>query len=418
MTKCNRRSQRPWVRIAKSLKLRQRIFWVTGWILLLWVAPLAACKLPVFRYALERWPVDQYRLVALVNDPDSAAVQDAVEALERFGFQDKLNARTEIINLAELTEEQWWQYEGLEGGSKNQLQVYFPVGQQGDRLGWSGELTRQSIDLWATSPVRNFLIDDLSEGVSAVWLLIEGSDPQQNDEIERQLKEALEQANQTIAIPDGVIHPNDAADHFRDNPGASIDDVLRCSVPLRVDFRSRRINPHDPQEVALIAMLKSLGVRGKEPWLVPVFGRGRMLDAIPVDELDNNVVFKACEYMVGECSCTVKAQNPGVDLLLDVDWKSKLGVETLIVGSTQNTSPMMLDVPKGKPAIDAPAPTSIAKDRMQKSNRPVLGSSFPQNWNVSWRWGAITLAIGLTIAFLYLPSFRKITHTRSKDEEV
>jgi hypothetical protein len=330
-------------------RVRHQKIWMLVYLLFFFgVSPLVACKLPVFRYALERWPVDQYRIVAMVGDSDSPDVQDAIEALKRCRSTGHLNAEIEVVNLAELTDEQWWQYEGLEGGSKNQLQVYYPTSGQKSRLGWTGDLTCESIERWISSPLRDSLMSDLSTGVSAVWLLVEGDDLESNDQLEKDLLRALTQANQTIAIPDGVINPSQAADYFRDNPGASMDDVLRCSIPLRVDFRLRRVDQDDPQEAAMVAMLRTLGVRPQQAFLVPVFGRGRMLDAIPTDPFDPDVVLKACQYMVGECSCTVKAQNPGVDLLLNVDWKLRLGAETLVVGANQLSSPIMLAVPDGK----------------------------------------------------------------------
>lgn len=364
--------------------------------------PLLACKLPVFRYALERWPVDQYRLVALVNDPDSPAVKDALAILNDLKSQQTLNAKTEIVNLAQLTEEQWWQYEGLEGGPKNQLQVYFPASKQNERLGWTGELTAAAVQRWTDSPIRKALVSDLSDGVSAVWLLVEGENPENNQRVEEGLKNALDQANQTIVIPDGVIRPDEAADYFRDNPGASMDDVLRCSVPLRVDFRLRRLDIDDPNEVALVAMLRALGVRGNRPWLVPVFGRGRMLDAIPTDPLDANVILNACQYMVGECSCTVKAQNPGVDLLMEVDWKSKLGVESLVIGTEQQASPMLLDVPQGKPGTNSQ--DSLGSTVPEASNRPTAtldqSASAPAAYWSILKLSIVCVAIAFSIGWL------------------
>ncbi|MCH1496146.1 MAG: hypothetical protein L7U72_13015 [Rubripirellula sp.] len=315
------------------------------------MSPLLACKLPVFRYALERWPVDQYRFVALISHPDSPVVQDAILALKEKQTA-AWNAEIEFVNLAELTEEQWWQYEGLEGGDQDRLQVYFPSKGQNKRLGWQGDLTRESVQRWASSPARKDLIHDLSQGVSAVWWLIEGRDLEKADQIEMEMKSILSQANREIKIPDGVISQADAADYFQSNPGASMDDVLRCSVPLRVDFRLRRISSDDVSELGTLAMLRALGVTdSRNAWLVPVFGRGRMLDAIPVDRVDSSVVMNACKYMVGECSCTVKSQNPGADLLLLMNWEKELGVESLVMGATSLLPPVLLSIPEGQKVL-------------------------------------------------------------------
>ena len=332
-----------------------------AFILVLSVRSVIACKLPVFRYALERWSVDRYRLVALVSDPNQVSVREALETLEeRRGGQ--WNAQIEIVNLNEMTEDQWWLFEGLDDGAKDQLQVYFPTGKGEDRLGWSGELSTESVKLWSSSPIRDSLVMDLAKGVSAVWLLVEGDDAAVNDQLEKDLRATLERANRDIKIPEGVIAPDDAAQYFQENPGASMDDVLRCAVPLKVEFQMRRLSQTDKREAATIAILRSLGVNEGEAWLVPVFGRGRMLDAIPAEPYPSDVILKACQYMVGECSCTVKAQNPGVDLLLNVDWQQKLGVEEIVFGSGPTLAPELLDVPAGKDSAgkDSTTPSTAA----------------------------------------------------------
>ena len=232
------------------------------------------------------------------------------------------------------------------------MQVYFPSKGENKRLGWQGDLTRESVQRWASSPAREDLIHDLSQGVSAVWWLIEGKDVEKAEQIETEMKSILSQANREIKIPDGVISQADAADYFQSNPGASMDDVLRCSVPLRVDFRLRRLSSEDVSESGTLAMLRALGVRdSQDSWLVPVFGRGRMLDAIPVDRVDSSVVINACKYMVGECSCTVKSQNPGADLLLSMNWEKELGVESLVMGATNLLPPVLLSIPEGQEVL-------------------------------------------------------------------
>ena len=160
-------------------------------ILVLSVRSAIACKLPVFRYALERWGVDQYRLVALVSDPSQASVREALETLEERRAS-QWNAKIEIVNLNEMSEDQWWLFEGLDDGAKDQLQVYFPTGKGEDRLGWSGELNTDSVKQWTSSPIRDSLVMDLANGVSAVWLLVEGDDPAVNDQLEKDLRETLE----------------------------------------------------------------------------------------------------------------------------------------------------------------------------------------------------------------------------------
>jgi hypothetical protein len=56
----------------------------------------------------------------------------------------------------------------------------------------------------------------------------------------------------------------------------------------------------------------------------PVFGRGRALWPLVGRGINAKNVQEASEFLVGACSCQVKEQNPGFDLLLSADWDSLL----------------------------------------------------------------------------------------------
>ena len=87
-----------------------------------------------------------------------------------------------------------------------------------------------------------------------------------------------------------------------------------------------------------------------------------MLDAIDAKELSSQTVMNACQYMVGECSCTVKTQNPGVDLLMSANWSEALGGDTVVIVDSQaNLSPQLVEIPRGTPvASPAESPQSGA----------------------------------------------------------
>ncbi|HCN79351.1 MAG TPA: hypothetical protein DIT13_19485, partial [Verrucomicrobiales bacterium] len=44
----------------------------------------------------------------------------------------------------------------------------------------------------------------------------------------------------------------------------------------------------------------------------------------PLAELDDQALEEASMFLIGRCSCRVKDQNPGWDLLLNVDWDQAL----------------------------------------------------------------------------------------------
>jgi hypothetical protein len=60
------------------------------------------------------------------------------------------------------------------------------------------------------------------------------------------------------------------------------------------------------------------------PIVFPMFGRGRVLDALIGPQIDKDVIEDACAFLIGPCSCIVKNQNPGIDMVMAVDWEAAL----------------------------------------------------------------------------------------------
>lgn len=193
---------------------------------------------------------------------------------------------------------------------------------------------------------------------SAVWIQVDGSDTKLNERVARELEAALRQAESEIMIPDGVIPRAGASEYLRQHPEASMDDVLRCDIPLKVEFGFRRLSRDDIDERATLAMINGLNDERQRPVLVPVFGRGRMLDAIPTENVSPDSILGICSYMVSECSCTVKSLNPGTDLLLNVDWQQELGANIVMVDSASVEAPELLGIPAGLSSKGVPESSS------------------------------------------------------------
>ena len=90
---------------------------MTRWSLFVFAAVVAAtaiaCKVPVFRYALERWPSDSYRMVAIIDDTKDIDVANALVAMAKLDAS-PANVETETINLSKLSEKELWQIEGMD----------------------------------------------------------------------------------------------------------------------------------------------------------------------------------------------------------------------------------------------------------------------------------------------------------------
>ena len=52
----------------------------------------------------------------------------------------------------------------------------------------------------------------------------------------------------------------------------------------------------------------------------PIFGRGRALYALVGKGINNDTIDAAGTDLTGPCTCTIKEQNPGIDMLMPVAW--------------------------------------------------------------------------------------------------
>ena len=117
-----------------------------------------------------------------------------------------------------------------------------------------------------------------------------------------------------------------------------------------------------------------------------------MLDAIDAKELSSQTVMNACQYMVGECSCTVKTQNPGVDLLMSANWSEALGGDTVVIVDSQaELSPLFVEIPPGPrtvasapllrsgAAFQAPGEQDASNESQSAINNPISNNPISNN---------------------------------------
>src|SRR5262245_34589200 len=87
---------------------RAKTFISSAVLLLLLAGSATACNVPVFRYALERWPADPYEIVLFHHGPLSAAEQALAARLEKHANLTLERADVTRLNgeLQKLYEEQ------------------------------------------------------------------------------------------------------------------------------------------------------------------------------------------------------------------------------------------------------------------------------------------------------------------------
>ncbi len=291
---------------------------------------LDACQVPVFRYALERWPADPYELVVFHNGPLTKE-QDAVVASVDYD----VNLEISTIDTSKMTAPQIARFGKVEIAEGELLaRLYYPWESRRSEPLWEGGLTRQILSRIVNSPVRRRIAKDILAGESAVWVILQSGEIESDHKMEEQLNKHLKEISQWLEIPEGVAGPGELE---RVASGeVAMEDVLRSTIPLKISFSVVKVNMADPDEEIFIRMLTAFVPELMEeypgqPLVFPVFGRGRALDGIAAKMLNEELMASAGSYICGACSCEVKRENPGIDLVMSVQWDDALEGSAVVI---------------------------------------------------------------------------------------
>jgi len=256
------------------------------------------CSVPVFRYALDRWQPDFFRLEApaLVFKTNPLAAE--LRSLGQAG----------TINLEALQSEN--------EPADNTARITFPQHRDEKPANlWSGALNKDAFKVLMDSPARTDFARRIISGDSAVWVLVGSGKAEVDDAAEKLLKERIKIIEAEADLP--PIDPEDPTSKL--GPGPALQKKLSVL----------RIRRDDPAESAFIAMLAGPGglaaFPADQPFAALAFGRGRALGAWSGKDLTADLIEEATLFLFGACSCEIKNLNPGWDLLVNVDWDGELG---------------------------------------------------------------------------------------------
>ena len=268
-------------------------------IFLLSASRAPACSVPVFRYALERWPASKYTVTP--RDTPTEGGQDLIKALRETPANIDVRVEAPTAAAPSLAARYPQDHSDLSPDPARQPPAF-----------WSGPLTAEEIRALVDSPVRRELVRRILRGDSAVWLLLESGDAAADEKAEKLLETCLAKQSAEIQLPEPA-------------PG---DPPMSSPLPLAVKFSVLRIPYHDPTEKALVAMLcgsEAEAAKLKEPHAFAVFGRARALPALRGKDLTTGNIAAVSAFICGACSCEVKELNPGMDLLVLADWDGLIG---------------------------------------------------------------------------------------------
>jgi len=298
---------------------RTRLTILIAWLpfLLLFTVSATACNVPVFRYALERWPADYYEVVVFHRGPLTGEDTAAVERLRNGSFDEVpfANYRVQTADLSAGAPPAMLElWETLDSPDLPCIAVRYPESMPMRRSIWTGRLSGDAVNALVDSPLRQEIARRIMDGESAVWVILESGDTTRDEKAVDFLESQLADIEETLTLPgpvDGTY-------------GLSAVDVMG-GPEVRVDFSVVRLSRDDPAESIFVAMLMhtepDLFEYESHPMAFPVYGRGRALFALVGDGITGRNIQMACEFITGACSCEVKALNPGVDILIVADWE-------------------------------------------------------------------------------------------------
>jgi hypothetical protein len=262
--------------------------------LLLWAVTVAAhaCSIPVFRYALDRWPADRFLLEVSPADAQNA---DVAKFLRNFTDSTPLNLT--VVRSKDAVASR----------------LSYPHAEASTVSPWGGSLDAASLAQITTSPAATEIVRRTLAGESTVWVLVESGKKEDDDRAAAAIEKRLRYLEQASQLP--PIDPNDPSSKLGPGPA------------LGVKFSLVRIRHDDPAEQVFVKMLagpKATDAPSKGPWIAAVFGRGRALGAWPAEGFGDEQIDEVCSFLLGACSCEVKRLNPGWDLLINADWDEQL----------------------------------------------------------------------------------------------
>jgi hypothetical protein len=289
---------------------------------LLVVPSATACKIPVFRYALEKWFADSYTMVVLHDGELTKEENKVLEMLRSDEVHRNTNLQVFVATKKEVAEvkpiQPLFAGETVKNGEAK-MYLLKPVGAGKQSIITQSPLTIENARKVIYSEDRQAIMDEIFKGYSVVWLMVESGDKEADDAAYKQLQKGMKVVAAEIVIPDGVVKTDGTM--IGENAIFDPENQLISDIPLKIDFTSLRISGSKGDQV-LIKMLQSLYPTEPtdKPQVYSVFGRGRTLDPMVGEEINEENMGLIAEYLCGACSCQVKNQNPGADLLLFRDW--------------------------------------------------------------------------------------------------
>jgi hypothetical protein len=404
-------------------------------------SPASGCETPVYRYAMYRWAPAPYVMYVLHDRPVGPMDRLVAERLNKARqSDDQANVAHQAVDLSASTEGADLPAEireiGLQTAEKS-LPHYVLVNPQGMPV-FQGAIEPNDLPKLLQSPARKALGGLLQDGNIGVFVYLPGAVAEENQRIEQ----LLETLRTDLAVGNLTLRPSgQPADPAEETSAPNLDrDAAPAAAGERANPTDRTaanaaasgngesagtqpatpvaasevgparatgntperpatetastteigvltVQRDDPAETwfvrSLLALESDLEAES-QPMVFLVYGRARSLLPYIGPGITRENLVRELQFISGACSCTVKEQNPGIDLLVQYDWEAasaslaeRFGIEE---GNEQQFGPggffPELIIPSAPPAarVDVAGTTALETPALGTTDSEVVST--------------------------------------------
>ncbi len=295
-----------------------------------WATVALPCNTPVNRYALYKWHASPYYIFHLRKGGDDSKGKPIQEGLKKFFTSDDHEAQGEkaegkkvtnfsyvaidIDNQEEFTQLPPKIRHSLQSVDESKYPFYLVVNPRGREV-YRGDLEVKDLALMADSPARQKMAKHLHDGCDGVLFFLPNED-----------KEASKKASEEVDKVIKLVAPKEEGKK-EEKKATSLDELIQGTDELSdspLNVTRITLDRKDPAEKWFIRFLYACEDMEeedlKEPMVYAAYGRGRIMEPYLGGGIIADNLLMVIRFINGPCSCQVKDENPGVDLLTTWDW--------------------------------------------------------------------------------------------------
>lgn len=280
-----------------------------------------ACNTPVYRYAMYNWRAAPYQVFYLTSG-DVAEDKATAEALKA---NDDPAAPNIGYHATQTTNRKHFDAlpEVVRKAGSEKLPTHVVV-TPWETVLHKGQLSPKEVESLVQSPARRRIGEMLQEGMTAVFLVLVPPDKAKTEAVEKVVDGVIAQATMGKI----AVGSEDPAISGETTPAPSAEGPVDEGHAARMRLKVGRLtlSRADPAEQWLVRSLlqvePGLDEFANDALVYAVYGRGRVMPPFAAKGITEDNLKRGLAFLAGACSCVVKDENPGVDLLMGWNWNA------------------------------------------------------------------------------------------------